>query len=89
MMKGNHVKIDMETTDTVLDVKKSLTKTEHVAHDVIQLFLKGKEIYDHNSLEKIKDKADSNDINLEVKERININVNMMSGDNCPLEMQSF
>lgn len=35
MMKGNHVKIDMETTDTVLDVKKSLTKTEHVAHDVI------------------------------------------------------
>lgn len=88
MMKGNVVPIDMETTNTVLDVKKKLQETENCDPWVIALYLNGGEIYDDVSLETVKNKANSNTIPLECKERMHLDVVMMSGQNVPLEMET-
>jgi len=74
MMRGNHWKKDMITTDTVLDIKKGVHKDEHVDLYQLVLYLNGKMLADHETLETVKTQAGSNSVTLKASERINLNV---------------
>jgi len=88
MMAGNHVISDLETTHTVLDLKKKLKESEGCEVEVVCLYYNGNEITDDLTFESVKNKAGSNSINLDARERMHLDVLMMSGHHVPLDMET-
>jgi len=89
MMKGNVVNLDLETTDSILDVKKQLNRKEGINKALLKLLYKDFEFTDEMSLQDVKAKACSNQVNLLARERMHMNVQMMSGENVPYEMETI
>lgn len=88
MMAGNHVISDLETTHTVLDLKKKLKESEGCEVEVVCIYHGGNEITDDLTFETVKNKAGSNNIELEARERMHLDVLMMSGHHVPLDMET-
>lgn len=64
MMKGNHVPFEMETTDTILDIKKRIHESEGIDMFQIVLYYNGKVLADDMTLETVKIQAGSNTVPL-------------------------
>jgi len=87
MFAGNQLPHDMETTDTVLDLKTRVQDKEGVDTHLIKLTYQGKEIHDEDTLQVIKELAKSNAVPIVAKQREEITVKMMKGNTVALEME--
>lgn len=87
-MSNNNVKLEMETTDTNLDVAKKIGAKENLYKYLVKLMYKGDDLPYDQCLEVLKKKAGSNIVDLVAKERMHVHVEMMSGENVPYEMET-
>jgi len=79
MMKGNHVLHEMDTTNTILDIKKKLYETEGVEPEQLKLMCNGKVLTGDMTLETVKTAAGGNDVKLVARERMHVNVTTPHG----------
>lgn len=87
-MSGNTVSLEMETTDTNFDVAKRIGQKEQVDKRNVKLLFSGHVLPEDQCLEELKKQANSNKVALVAKERMHIDVEMMSGENMPHEMET-
>lgn len=86
MPKGDAVQLDMETTDSIFEVKKNLMRKTLMDKTLMKILFKGDEFIDDQTLQAIKIKAISNQVNLVCKERIYMDVKMMDAESVRYEM---
>lgn len=87
MFEGNVMPFEMETTDSVLDLKKKVQDKENLDTHLIKLTYQGKEIHDEDTLEVIKQLAKANVVPIVAKQREEITIKMMKGNTVALEME--
>lgn len=87
MLSGDKMPHDMETQDSILDLKKRIQDKEGVDTHLIKLTYQGKEVHDEDTLQVMKDLAKSNAVPLVAKQREEITVKMMKGNTVALEME--
>lgn len=74
MMSGENVPHEMETTDTIIGIKKSIQDKAGCDPKVLKLHFQGEELPNDTTLDIVKVKAGNNTVPLVCKERVNVNV---------------
>lgn len=89
MMSGENVPHEMETTDSIMEIKKSIQDKAGADPQVLKLHFQGEELPNDLSLDVVKSRAGNNTVPLVCKERVNVNVEMMSGAKDDFAMWSY
>lgn len=93
MTSGKIVPMEMVTTDKISKVKTKLQKDEGVDPKQIKLVLdnqdsNSKELTDDQTLEAVKAQCGSSNLAMLVKEKMFIDVKLVSGNTVPLELDT-
>lgn len=86
MPNGDIVQLDMEPTDTVLNVKEHLQEKEGIEARLLRVFFKDQELFDDSNLASVVDLAGSNFFTLNAKEKMQMQVTMPNGEMTPYDM---
>lgn len=76
MTNGHSVPLEMDPSDTILDVKKQIKDHEQVEPELQKLLFRDEEMTDDRTLESIQTIAGSHFFALVNKERMHIDVDM-------------
>jgi len=88
MWTGETVPLDMEPSNAVLDVKRKVSEKKGVDASLLRILYKGEELPDEQTLESIQMKAGTNYFVLAAKQKMQVNLLFISGNNMPLDMNT-
>lgn len=86
MMNGEVVPHELETTDTIVEVKKRVGDKQGMDVTVIKLNFGEEEQPDDTGLDTLKVKVGSNEVPLVCQERVNVTAHLTTGQNDQFDM---